>query len=80
MGDSLYLASIKEACMVIDLLKIHPMTTMLSASGTALSNMVHFSDEMAVSSHRYFTDDGHLDIESYRVAIEAQKAKLKKAS
>ena len=44
--------------MVIDLLKIHPMTTLLGGSGKALSNMVHCSDEMAVAMHGYFTDEG----------------------
>ena len=68
-------------CMVIDLLKIHPMTTLLGAQGEALSNMVHMSDEMSVSMHGYLTDDGKLDIESYRLAVEKiQKRHMKQAS
>lgn len=63
---------------MIDLLKIHPMTTLLGASGDALSNMVHPSDEMTVSAHRYFTGDGKLDIDSYRKVIESLR--IKKAS
>lgn len=77
-GDSLYLASIKEACMVIDLLKIHPMTSMLGASGKALVNLVHMTDEMSVASHSYFTGCGNLPIEDYRLAVE--KLKKRKAS
>ena len=79
-GDSLYLCSIKEMCMVIDLLKIHPMTTLLGGSGKALSNMVHCSDEMAVAMHGYFTDEGRLPIEDYRIQIEKLKKKYSKAS
>ena len=74
MGDQLYLASIKEACLVIDLMSIHPMTTLLGGTGKALSNMVHMSDEMSVSLHGYFTDEGKLDIESYRLAIQGKAA------
>lgn len=73
-GDQLYLASIKEACLVIDLMSIHPMTTLLGGSGTALSNVVHCSDEMSVALHGYFTDEGKLDIESYRLAIQGKAA------
>lgn len=73
-GDQLYLASIKEACSVIDLMAIHPMTTLLGGTGKALSNMVHMSDEMSVSLHGYFTDEGKLDIESYRLAIQGKAA------
>ena len=77
-GDSLYLASIKEACMVIDLLKIHPMTSMLAGSGKALANLVCMTDEMSISSHRYFTGNGEIPIEDYRLAVE--KLKKRKAS
>ena len=76
-GDSLYLASIKEMCTVIDLMKIHPMSTLLGGVGEALSNTVHMSDEMTVALHCYITDNGELDIESYFKQVQDLKKKKK---
>ena len=63
--------------MVIDLLKIHPMTSMLAGSGKALENLICMTDEMSIASHRYFTGNGNLPIENYRIAVEALKKKRK---
>ena len=79
-GDSLYLASLKECASVIDFLSIHPMTTLLGASGKALSNNVHMSDEMAIACQGFFTDNGNLDIESYYKQIEKLKKQKSKAA
>ena len=79
-GDSLYLASVKECATVIDFLNIHPMTSLLGASGKALSNLVHMSDEMAIACQGYFTDNGNLDIEHYYKQIESLKKKKNKAA
>ena len=68
-GDSLYLSSVKEMATVIDMLKIHPMATLLGGEGDALSGAVKCSDEMSIAMHQYFTDCGNLDIESYRKQI-----------
>lgn len=75
-GDSLYLASIKECAAVLDFLHIHPMTSLLGASGKALSNLVHCSDEMAIAMHGFFTDNGNLNIESYYQTIQKMKKKV----
>lgn len=61
---------------MIDLMKIHPMATLLGGVGGSLSNTVHMSDEMAVSFHGYVTNNGALDIESYYQQIEKLKKKL----
>ena len=79
-GDSLYLASIKEAATVVDLMKIHPMATMLGGVGGSLSNTVHMSDEMAIACNQYFTDEGKLDIETYYQQVQKLKKKLGKAA
>lgn len=50
---------------VIDFLKIHPAVTLLGGTGDALSSTVHMSDEMAIASHSYFTDDDTLDLDKY---------------
>ena len=50
---------------VIDFLKIHPAMTLLGGTGEALSSTVHMSDEMAIASHSYFTDDDQLDLDKY---------------
>lgn len=75
-GDSLYLASIKEMCSVIDLMKIHPMATLLGGVGGSLSNTVHMSDEMAIASNQFFTDEGKLDIEAYYQEVQRLKKKV----
>ena len=54
---------------MIDMLKIHPMATLLGGEGTALSGNVKCVDEQAIASHNYFTEFGTLDIESYRKRI-----------
>ena len=74
-GDSLYLASIKEAATVVDLMKIHPMSTLLGGVGDALSNTVKMSDEMTIAMQGFMTDCGNLDIETYYQQVE----KLKKS-
>ena len=79
-GDSLYLASIKEAATVVDLMKIHPMATLLGGVGNALSNTVKMSDEMAIACNQYFTDEGKLDIETYYQQVQKLKQKLGKAA
>lgn len=65
---------------MIDLMKIHPMSSLLGGTGTALSNMVHCSDEMAIAMHGFFTDEGKLDIEAYFQAVQKLKKKLGKAA
>lgn len=59
---------------VIDLLKIHPMATLLGGEGPALAGTVKMSDEMSVSMNGWITDDGNLDIESYRKRIYGSAA------
>ena len=54
---------------VIDFLKIHPAVTLLGGTGEALSSTVHMSDEMAIASHSYFTDDDQLDLDKYWRAL-----------
>ena len=39
--------------------------TLLNGTGEALSSTVHMSDEMAIASHSYFTDDDQLDLDKY---------------
>lgn len=56
------------------------MTTLLGASGKALSNNVHMSDEMAIACQGFFTDNGNLDIEGYYQQIEKLKKKKAKAA
>ena len=75
----MYLASIKECAAVLDFLHIHPMTSLLGATGKALSNLVHMSDEMAIASHGFFTDNGNLPIEEYYQQIKKLKKKVKAA-
>lgn len=67
--DSLYLTSLKECATVIDMLKIHPISTLLSGEGDALSSTVHMSDEQSVALSSYLTDDGNLNIDKYFTAI-----------
>ena len=73
-GDALYLSSIKEMGSVIDFLKIHPAMTLLGGTGEALSSTVHMSDEMAIASHSYFTDDDTLDLDKYWKALHPEVA------
>ena len=61
---------------MIDLMKIHPMTSLLGGTGSSLSNLVHCSDEMAIACHGYFTNEGKLPIEDYYQAVEKLKKKL----
>lgn len=62
--------------MVIDLMKIHPMATLLGGVGGSLSNTVHMSDEMSIAMHGYITNGGTLDIDNYYQQIEKLKKKL----
>ena len=73
-GDALYLSSLKEMGSVIDFLKIHPAVTLLGGTGDALSSTVHMSDEMAIASHSYFTDDDTLDLDKYWKALHPDAA------
>ena len=59
---------------VIDFLKIHPAVTLLGGTGEALSSTVHMSDEMAIASHSYFTDDDTLELDKYGKQIRSTEA------
>ena len=62
--------SIKEMATVIDMMAIHPSTTLLGGEGAGLSSTVHMSDEQAVAMHGYLTNNETLDIERYYQAIK----------
>lgn len=59
---------------VIDMMKIHPATTLLGGQGDGLSATVRLIDEQACAYNNYCTNNGTLDIEEYYQAIFGKAA------
>ena len=65
MGDQLYLLFIKEQALVPELMKLHPICTLLGGQGEGLDNAVKITSEQSIGMHRYLTEDDTIDVKKY---------------
>ena len=69
-GDQLYLLFIKEQALVPELMKLHPICTLLGGQGEGLDNAVKITSEQSIGMHRYLTEDDTIDIKKYQDLCE----------
>ena len=70
MGDQLYLLFIKEQALVPELMKLHPICTLLGGQGEGLDNAVKITSEQSIGMHRYLTEDDTIDVKKYQDLCE----------